>query len=224
MTEPLKLAVFDCDGTLVDSQHAINACMADAFSAVSMMPPSLASVRRIVGLPLAQAIAVLADDDRAPIADMTAAYSQSWMRLRDEGALSEPLFAGTLEVLNELETAGWILGIATGKSMRGLHSTLEHHALSGRFYTLQTADNARGKPDPEMLHQAMRETGADPRETVMIGDTTYDIEMARAAGVRSIGVAWGYHQPEDLLRAGASVVAGTVADLGRILQFTEETA
>lgn len=224
MTEPVKLAVFDCDGTLVDSQHAINACMSDAFSAVRMMPPPLSSVRRVVGLPLAQAIAVLADNDRAPIADMTAAYSQSWVRLRDEGALSEPLFAGTMAVLDDLAATGWTLGIATGKSLRGLQATLEHHALGGRFCTLQTADTARGKPDPEMLHLAMRETGADPRQTVMIGDTTYDIEMARAAGVRAIGVAWGYHQPEDLLRAGASVVASTLADLGQILQYTEEIA
>lgn len=224
MAEPVKLAVFDCDGTLVDSQHAINACMADAFSAVNLLPPPLASVRQVVGLPLAKAIAVLAADETAPINDMTAAYSRSWTRMRDQGALIEPLYDGTLDVLAELEAGGWVLGVATGKSMRGLRATLEHHTISGRFSTLQTADYARGKPDPEMLYQAMQETGADPRDTVMIGDTTYDIEMALAAGVRPIGVAWGYHRTEDLLRAGASVVASTVLDLGRIVQFAEETA
>ena len=224
MTATIKLAVFDCDGTLVDSQHSINACMREAFSAVGREAPPLEQVRRVVGLTLAQAITVLVDDEDAPVAEIAAAYSDAWTGMRVDSSLEEPLFEGMIDVLEKLQAAGWLLGVATGKSMRGLRSTLERHALDEFFHTLQTADRARGKPDPEMLHFAMQETGADAVDTVMIGDTTFDMEMARAAGVRAIGVSWGYHQPDDLRHAGASVVVDTMADLGRALHFAEETA
>ncbi len=213
LPDKIKLVVFDCDGTLVDSQHAINACMTDAFEDVGLKAPTIAEVRRVVGLPLAQAIELLASNDNAPIDDMVAAYSSSWQKLRAGGTLDEPLFAGTQNLLEQLKSEYWMMGIATGKSMRGLQATLEHHSLGAYFSTLQTADRARGKPDPEMLHLAMAETNAAPADTLMIGDTTYDITMAVAAGVRAIGVAWGYHAPEDLRRAGAIHVAEDVAAL-----------
>ena len=143
--------------------------------------------------------------------------------MRATGALDEPLFDGIIDVFDTLAADDWILGVATGKSMRGLVATLEKHNLSHRFVTLQTADNARGKPDPEMLELAMLETGAAPHQTVMIGDTTYDIEMACAAGVRPIGVAWGYHAKTELMDAGAVAVANTMADLQRFCEFVEET-
>lgn len=222
MSSPIKLAVFDCDGTLVDSQHAISSCMSDAFRHVGLTPPPIAHVRRVVGLPLAQAIEILVSNDNAPIRDMVTAYSQSWHRMRAGGTLDEPLFDGTVELLSSLKSADWTLGVATGKSMRGLRQTLEHHGLEGLFATLQTADTARGKPDPEMLHLAMEETAADPSETVMIGDTTYDIEMAVAAGVRALGVAWGYHAPDDLMAAGAVTVFETVNELERYFKNLED--
>jgi len=205
--------VFDCDGTLVDSQYAISSCMTDAFLHAGLPPPPIARVRRVVGLPLAQAIEILVCSDNAPIRAMVDAYSQSWHRMRAGGTLDEPLFEGTVELLSALKSADWTLGVATGKSMRGLQQTLAHHGMDGLFSTLQTADQARGKPDPEMLHLAMAETAARPSETVMIGDTTYDIEMAVAAGVRALGVAWGYHAPEDLKAAGAVSVFETVSEL-----------
>lgn len=222
MASTVKLAVFDCDGTLVDSQHAISSCMTDAFVHVGLAPPPISRVRRVVGLPLAQAIEILADQENAPIPDMVEAYSISWQRMRTGGKLDEPLFNGTRELLSQLHTDAWTLGVATGKSMRGLEATLAHHALAGFFSTLQTADRARGKPHPEMLEIAMAETAAAPAETVMIGDTTYDMEMAVNAGVRALGVAWGYHSPEDLMSAGAVMVAETVADLDRYLKNLEE--
>lgn len=218
----VKLAVFDCDGTLVDSQHAINSCMTDAFVHVGLQPPPISRVRRVVGLPLAQAIQILADDDAVPVPAMVEAYSSSWQRMRKGGNLDEPLFEGTSELLKALFAGDWTLGVATGKSMRGLEATLAHHRLDGLFSTLQTADRARGKPHPEMLELAMSETAAEPAETVMIGDTTYDMEMAVNAGVRALGVAWGYHTPEDLRAAGALMVAENVADLDRYLKNLEE--
>lgn len=218
----LKLAVFDCDGTLVDSQHAINKCMTDAFLAVGYPAPDIADVRRVVGLPLIQAIEIIADRDDAPAEEMANAYSRAWSEMRAQGMLAEPLFDGIEGVLTDLGRAEWIMGVATGKSMRGLRATLDHHDLHGHFQTLQTADKARGKPDPQMLEFAMQETGADASGTVMIGDTTYDIEMAVAAGVKSIGVSWGYHPPEDLKSAGASFIVTSAGELGTLLTATED--
>ena len=213
----LKLAVFDCDGTLVDSQFAINACMADAFASVGFPKPDIADVRRVVGLPLVQAIEIIADIPDAPAQEMAAAYSKSWTELRAKGELAEPIFDGIVDVLDALSAQEWVLGVATGKSMRGLKATLDHHQLGSYFQTMQTADKARGKPDPQMLEFAMTETGANPYETVMIGDTTYDIEMAKAIGVKTIGVSWGYHAPEDLKSAGASFIVHSAGELGALL-------
>lgn len=219
MTTKIRLAVFDCDGTLVDSQHMINSCMIDAFKSVNLAPPPLSAVRRVVGLPLAGAIHVLCgNDDAAPVDEMVTAYSNAWQAMRLEGDLSEPLYEGIPALLEALRDDGWTLGVATGKSMRGLEATLAHHNLEGHFVTLQTADKARGKPDPQMLHFAMNEAGADVDNTVMIGDTTFDIEMANAASVRALGVAWGYHAPTELMTAGAETVAEEVPDLQSILK------
>lgn len=223
MTSPVKLAVFDCDGTIVDSQHSIMACMAAAFAENGLVSPGIADVRRVVGLPLARAIEVLAPED-APITAMAEAYSQHWSQARAQNALSEPLFPGIVEVFEALTAEGWLLGVATGKSMRGLEATLDHHGLASHFVTLQTADRARGKPDPEMLEFAMLETGANPWETVMIGDTTFDMEMARSAGVRAVGVSWGYHAPVELLGSGAHVIAENMADLAQLCEYEEEIA
>jgi phosphoglycolate phosphatase len=217
----LKLAVFDCDGTLVDSQHAINACMADAFTSLGYPEPDIADVRRVVGLPLVQAIEIIAKSPDAPAQEMAAAYSKSWIDMRSKGNLAEPVFDGIVNVLDSLSANDWFLGVATGKSMRGLKATLEHHQLEFYFQTLQTADKAKGKPDPQMLEFAMAETGAEPSETVMIGDTTYDIEMANAIDVKTIGVSWGYHAPEDLKSAGASFIVHSTGELGTLLNSKE---
>ncbi len=223
MSETIKLAVFDCDGTLVDSQHAINACMSGAFAAAGLPPPPIAAVRRIVGLPLATAIETLTDNRAAPIGRMVEAYSTAWRAMRDGGTLDEPLFDGTLAVLDRLGGAGWLLGVATGKSHRGLSETLSRHNIEDRFMTLQTSDRARGKPHPEMLLKAMRDAGAEPDATVMIGDTTFDMEMAAAADVRAVGVAWGYHAPEELMAAGAETIVYSVHELADAIVNQKET-
>lgn len=193
--------------------------MIEAFNSVNLVPPPLSAVRRVVGLPLAGAIQVLCDNgDDAPIDEMVTAYSNAWQAMRLGGDLSEPLYVGIPALLEALRDDGWTLGVATGKSMRGLEATLAHHNLEDHFVTLQTADKARGKPDPQMLHFAMEEAGATADNTVMIGDTTFDIEMANAASVRALGVAWGYHAPTDLMSAGAETVAEAVPDLHNILK------
>ena len=133
------------------------------------------------------------------------------------GTLEEPLYDGMAALIERLAEAGWLLGVATGKSDRGLHACLDTHGIKHRFVTLQTADRHPSKPHPAMLEEALAEAGAEAANAVMIGDTTFDIEMARNAGVRAIGVAWGYHEPRELLEAGAIAVAETMDELEALI-------
>jgi len=220
----VKLAVFDCDGTIVDSQHSIIHSMHAAFTRYGLPKPSRDSIRRVIGLPLAQSFAILAPDESPTRHDqLRQAYSDSWHDLHSAEGLSEPLYPGVREVLEILEADGWLLGVATGKSHRGLVMTLEKHGLFDRFITLQTSDRARGKPHPEMLFNAMNESGAAASNTVMIGDTTYDIEMSVNAKTRAIGVAWGYHSVKELLKSGAEVVLTNFSELPSTLAQNTET-
>jgi phosphoglycolate phosphatase len=214
----MRLAVFDCDGTLVDGQAAVCDAMTAAFADCGLVAPPGHTVRRIVGLSLPVAMRHLAPDADAATHDrLVAAYKQAFSRARSEGRVAEPLYEGMGALLAALHTGGWQLGVATGKSDRGLTGCLTHHAILDLFVTLQTADRHPSKPHPAMLEAAMAEAGARPSETAMIGDTAYDIEMARAAGCRALGVAWGYHAPEELRAAGAEAVARTAEELGEIL-------
>jgi phosphoglycolate phosphatase len=201
----LRLAIFDCDGTLVDSQATICTAMAEAFAEAGIAAPDPAAVRRIVGLSLPEAIAVLAPDVDAFA--MAQTYKNCFHRMRLEGRVEEQLYAGVSEMLAVMEEAGWLLGVATGKSDRGLRLVLEHHGLAHRFVTLQTADRHPSKPHPAMIDQALSDAGVERAHAVMIGDTSFDIAMAHNAGVRAIGVAWGYHDAAELLAEGADAVA-----------------
>ncbi|MEO5866816.1 MAG: HAD-IA family hydrolase, partial [Sphingomonas sp.] len=134
-------------------------------------------------------------------------------------AFAEPLFDGMAAALDALCADGWTLGVATGKSDRGLAHVLAHHGIGERFTTLQTADRHPSKPHPSMIEAAIAETGASPETTVMIGDTSYDMLMAEAAGVRALGVGWGYHADDELRAAGACAVAATAADLPRLMEI-----
>ena len=214
-----RLAVFDCDGTLVDSQANICRSMEEAFLLADRPAPPRAAIRRIVGLSLVEAIAVLLPHgDDAQHRRMAQDYKDAFFRLRTSGVMAEePLFEGIDAVLDTLAADGWLLGVATGKSDRGLAHILTHHGLTHHFVTLQTADRHPSKPDPAMLLAAMAEAGAAPHETAMIGDTSFDMAMAKAAGARAVGVAWGYHDLTDLADAGADVVAERVAALPGLL-------
>jgi len=210
----VRLAVFDCDGTLSDGQAAVCAAMDSAFALHRLPAPDRSAVRRIVGLSLPQAMARLvperAGEEQAMLVE---AYKDAFRQSRLDGTLREPLFDDIASVLRGLRAGGWQLGVATGKSDRGLASTLAVHGLSNLFITLQTADRHPSKPHPSMLLAAMDEALAEPGDTVMIGDTVYDMEMALVAGARAIGVAWGYHEPSELLQVGAEAVAQTPREL-----------
>ena len=217
-----RLAVFDCDGTLVDSQANICEAMEETFRRAGLLVPERSAVRRIVGLSLVEAVEALhpageADMHRAMAED----YKLCFQAMRHRGAVAEPLFEGMSEAIAALDADGWLLGVATGKSDRGLALCLKHHAMIERFVTLQTADRHPSKPHPSMIDAAMAEAGAAPETTLMIGDTSYDMAMARAAGVTAIGVTWGYHDAEDLRHAGAHHSARTP---GEILALTKAFA
>lgn len=214
-----RLAIFDCDGTLVDSQHNICLAMEDCFQRGGLVAPERAAIRRIVGLSLAEAVCALAPDAHPELQrQLSEDYKIAFQRLRGFGMVDEPLFEGIGELIETLVADGWLLGVATGKSDRGLAICLDHHGIAHNFVTLQTADRHPSKPHPSMIHQAMADAGAMPENTLMIGDTAFDIGMARAANVTAIGVAWGYHATHELIAEGAHHVAehpGAIAAIAR---------
>ena len=220
-----QLVLFDCDGTLVDSQHHIVAAMHSAFGAQGLALPEPELVRRTVGLPLSVAIESLLPAG-AGLAAVVESYRQAAIAQRLDPDHHEPIFPGLIETLDRLDAAGYLLGVATGKARRGLDFTLATHGLTGRFVTLQTNDVvAAGKPAPDMVLQAMAETGAVPASTIVVGDTSYDMEMARNAGVPAIGVAWGYHEEHVLRLAGASKIIREFSELPDVIfEFLGGTA
>lgn len=218
---PLRLAVFDMDGTLIDSQDLIVTAMQEAFDGVGLPAPDRVGMLSVVGLSLPLAMEVLVPEAGAAAhADLTARYRAAFLRQREEmGAEAmAPLYPGARAALERLAAQDdLLLGVATGKARRGLNHTLTSHDLGRFFHTTQTADDHPSKPDPSMLMRCLAETGADAGRAVMIGDTDFDIRMGRAAGFATIGVAWGYHPVARLEAAGADIVIGGFAELDAAL-------
>ena len=222
----MKLIVFDCDGTLIDSQVLIVEAMSAAFVSQGLPAPDRASVLRHVGLSLYEAmIGLTGSADEALIGELVAAYRTAFGGLRQRHGFAEPMYPGAHDAILALAAReNVLLGIATGKSRRGVDFFLAREGLTHAFATIQTADSAPSKPHPAMLLQAMAETGARPEATVMIGDTSFDMEMAREAGVTALGVAWGYHTPAELTEAGAAAVAKDYPHLLALLPKAEAAA
>lgn len=208
-----RLVIFDVDGTLIDSQDHIVGAMTGAFVAAGVEPPPRAAILSIVGLSLPEAVAGLAPALEGPLrARIVDYYKGSFTGLR--AAAPPPLFPGAAAALQALSARpDLLLGIATGKSRRGLAKMIEDHDFSDLFVTCQTADDHPSKPHPSMIHAALAEAGVEPDQAVIVGDTTYDVEMGGAAGVRAIGVGWGYHPAEALMAAGAECVLEDFAGL-----------
>jgi phosphoglycolate phosphatase len=203
-----RLAIFDCDGTLVDSGAPIYAALRACLEQNGIPAPPPAISRRVIGLSLTEAMAALLPDETADLHSRLADdYRRAFKDLRAAGAVEEPLFEGVLDLLDALDEDGWLLAVATGKSDRGLKYCLDQHGLHARFVSLQTADRHPSKPHPSMVEQAIADAGATPQTTIVIGDTSFDMAMAVNAGAIGIGAGWGYHEPRELIDAGAVGVA-----------------
>jgi phosphoglycolate phosphatase len=215
MSKPLKLVIFDCDGTLVDSQHMILMAMTKAYAAHGVPLPEREVLLSVIGLSLIEAFTKLADGDaQFPIASLAEHYREAFHAMRIPGAPVEPLYPGAADAIRVLaRREDVVLGIATGKSQRGVRLVLGHHGLLDHFITIKTADDAPSKPDPGMVLGAMREAGVAAADTIVVGDTVYDIAMARAAGASGLGVTWGYHPAAALSEAGALAVIDTFPTL-----------
>ena len=203
-----RLAIFDCDGTLVDSGAPIYAALKASLeqNGLAVPPPSVS--RQVIGLSLIEAMAALLPD-ASPQQHWQLAedYKRAFAALRAAGHVEEPLFDGVLELLDALEADGWLLAVATGKSERGLRHCLEQHGIHARFGSLQTADRHPSKPHRSMVDQAIADASAAAETTIVVGDTSFDMAMAANAGAAGIGAGWGYHDAEELIAAGAIAVA-----------------
>ena len=202
--KPTTLILFDCDGTLVDSQGMILRAMEMAFENTGLIAPKPHHVRGVIGLSLAEAAERLGPELSAKEREMiTEGYKNAFIHLRETGQTHEPLFPGMQNVLDTLLAEQTAMGVATGKSDRGMKKTIALHGLEAHFLTVQTSDRHPSKPHPSMVEEAMLDVGAAPETTVVIGDTSFDMEMAQNAGALAIGVDWGYHDGEILLDSGA---------------------
>lgn len=222
----MMLIVFDVDGTLLDSQHAIAAAMSEAYVEHGLAAPCREAMLGVIGLSVAEAVAQLSaawpDHPRDSICD---AFRERFRRARGEAPDAVPLYPGALKGLTALAGRDDVrLGLATGNSRRGVGRFLARFGLEDVFVTRQTADDAPSKPHPAMILQAAAEAGVPPEETVMVGDTTFDMRMARAAGARAVGVAWGYHPADRLRAAGAEAVLRSFEELWPTLGLGSEAA
>lgn len=212
----MNLVLFDVDGTLVDSQHMIVAAMNRAFADVGLAPPPRAATLSVVGLSLDEAMTRLlgATAETGTVRALGEAYKAAYFDLRRSGDAQEPLYPGARAAVDALAARDDVLlGLATGKSHRGIRAVLDLHDLHGRFVTVQCADDHPSKPHPAMILAALAETGVEASRAVIVGDTAFDVEMGRAAGILAIGVAWGYHPADRLEAAGAAAVLDDFADL-----------
>ena len=214
------LVVFDCDGTLVDSAHNVIACMRAAFEGVGLPAPQDTEIRRSIGLNPDVAVRMLAG---RPLGDdlleqIVAGYKSAFFQRRLQVDHHEPLFPGARETLAALAADKVPMAIATGKSLRGVNAVITQHSLQDYFISLQTPDHNPGKPHPQMLEKAMAAAGTTSARTFMVGDTSFDMMLAKNAGCRGIGVNWGYHDEAELLESGAERLIGRFEELLEIVR------
>jgi phosphoglycolate phosphatase len=204
------LIAFDWDGTLFDSTAIIVRCIQDAVVDVGGARPTQQAAAYVIGMALGSALAHAAPDvapEKYP--ELDARYRHHYTRHQDDLSL----FEGVLPLLQDLRGRHHWLAVATGKSRRGLDEALHAVELQGVFDGSRTADETAGKPHPRMLHELMREFGVEPERTLMIGDTTHDLQMAVNAGCASVGVSYGAHEPEGFEVLGPRHIAHSVREL-----------
>ena len=206
----MKLVLFDCDGTLVDSAGLIHETMRRTFEKFGKPEPRFEDTKAIIGLSLDIAIARMQgrphieQDD----IDMTAHYKSLFSVVRSDLDYREPLFPGIREMIDAISgREDLLIGAVTGKSRRGLNLVMETHGFDQHFIVARTADDCPSKPHPAMVTECCDETGMNAADTIVIGDAVYDMQMAKAAGAKAIGVAWGYASVDELIANGADAIA-----------------
>jgi phosphoglycolate phosphatase len=222
----LKLAIWDMDGTIVDSRAIIQEAMVRAFEVCDLEPPVYDATRHVVGLGLAEACGQLAPAGISPHAldRLVNAYREAFVARRSEPDFEEPLYPGAIDTLERLARAGWLMGVATGKARRGVDALFASHPLQDYFDTVWCADDGPGKPNPFMVLEAMKAVGRVPAESLIIGDAVHDMAMGRAAGITCHGVAWGFGTGPELIDAGAHLVHGDFASLNAGLDAFDPVA
>jgi len=216
----LKLAIWDVDGTIVDSRGTISACMDQAFEQLGLQPPGYEKTRTMVGLGLFDGIAEIAAPGTpdAVIQDLCIAYKEAFVRYRSQDGFVEQLYDGAVTAIEKLANKNWLLAISTGKSKRGLNSMFASYDLQKYFDTIWCADDGPGKPHPFMCLEAMSAVGAEPHQSLMIGDAVHDMRMGKAAGLTTFGVSWGFGETNELHEAGADQVFDTFEGLNAALE------
>ncbi len=216
----MKLVLFDCDGTLVDSADVIHKCMSAAFLDHGFSAPSLAATKSIIGLSLHDAISDLLNGQKISDLDrMVQDYKDHFFKIRTTENLLEPLYDGVAELLDQLHQIDEvILGIVTGKSRRGVNAILDGHGLREHFITSRTADDCPSKPHPAMVLECCDEVGIEPQNAIVIGDATFDMQMAQNAKAKSIGVDWGYASVAELEKTGANQIVSKPSEIFDIIR------
>ncbi|MFZ1812959.1 MAG: HAD-IA family hydrolase [Rhizobiaceae bacterium] len=216
----MRLVLFDVDGTLIDSAALIHACLAETFREAGYADPGLDGTRSVIGLTLDRAIArLLGREIDEEIQSLTARYKDLWLYFASKRELKAKFYPGMLELVRELgQRDDLLLGMVTGKSRRGVRFLIDEHGLEKTFMTWRTADDCPSKPHPAMVMECCAEAGIVPARTLVIGDTSYDMQMASSAGALALGVGWGYHARDQLLEAGARAIAETADAIASLLE------
>ena len=201
----LKLAIWDMDGTIVDSRDVIQTAMERTFETLGLAPPAYDETRKTIGLGLKEACQILAPD-YDDIDHLAATYKQAFVARRTEPNFKEPLYEGAVETLARLADEGWLIAMATGKSHAGIRAIFDMHPLEQYFDTIWCADDGPGKPHPFMCEEAMKAVGADPTQSLIIGDAVHDMTMGLNAGIHTLGVSWGFGTADELHAVGAHEV------------------
>jgi phosphoglycolate phosphatase len=217
----LKLCAFDLDGTLLDSTASIIQGVTECWQACGFPEPDPSEIKKIIGLPWEESISLLlpgsGDAERQRIRNF---YSDISREDRVRQARREKLFPGVREMLEKVERSGALLAIITSRSGGRLRELLRTQDIETYFTILKTPDNGPGKPNPDLMLQALEETGVEKTNAMMIGDTTFDIQMARNAGSNALGVSWGVHQRNQLLESGADDVVENMDEIFPKLSMT----
>jgi len=209
-----KLVIFDWDGTLFDSTGIIGHALQQSCAAINRPIPTLKDAQKVIGLGFNEAIEALVGSINVTETEL---FMQSYRRHYFSGEEVVTLFDGVPDLLNSLRVQNKLTAIATGKSRGGLDRVLQHASLKNRFDATRTADETASKPHPQMLFELLDELTIHPDEAVMIGDTTYDLDMAREAGITSIGVSYGAHDEATLSSSRPTVLAHSVLELQQLL-------